>query len=137
MVAKYCRNKISLKLIFTTCKIGDCFSAKYPVPKMLVSNVIYELPCDSSNASYVSEIESHYFRHMQQHLCLIEGAALIAVIKHLVATANCKANNFTWSFSLIDNFAKMDKRGIMEALYIPHLHPIIKRQVKSYKLNLI
>ena len=53
MIEKYCQNKISLKLVFTTCKIGDYFSAKDAVPKMLVSNVIYKFDCASCSASYV------------------------------------------------------------------------------------
>ena len=68
---------------------------------------------------------------------LIKGAAPAAVTKHLAASANCKANNFASSFSLIDNEANMQKRRIMEALYIRDIDPIINRQVKSYKLNLI
>ena len=137
MVEKYCQNKISIKLVFTTCKIGDYFSAKDAVPKMLVSNVIYKFDCASCSASYVGETERHYFRRMQEHLGLIKGAAPTAVTKHLAASANCKANNFASSFSLIDNEASMHKRRIMEALYIRDLDPIINRQVKSYKLNLI
>ena len=73
-----------------------------------------------------------------EHLCLIKGAAPTAVTKHLVASANCKANNFASSFLLIDNeAANLHRRIIMEALYIRDIDPIINRQVKSYKLNLI
>ena len=107
-------------------------------PKFLcLNNVIYKFDCASCSASYVGETERHYFRRMQEHLGLIKGAAPTAVTKHLGASENCKANNFASSFSLIDNEANMHKRRIMEALYIRDIDPIINRQVKSYKLELI
>ena len=137
MVAKYCQDKLRLKLIFTTCKVGVYFSAKDIVPKMLVSNVIYKFDCASCSASYVGETERHYFRRMQEHLGLIKGAAPTAVSKHLMASDNCKANNHASSFSILDNKANMTKRRIMEALYIRDIDPIINRQIKSYKLELI
>ena len=137
LVDKYCHNKIKIKLIFTTCKVGAYFSPKDAVPKMLMSNVIYKFDCASCSACYIGETERHYFRLMQEHLGLIKGASPTAVTKHLAASANCKANNAASSFSIIDNEASMFKRRLMEALYIRDFDPIINRQIKSYKLQLI
>ena len=104
---------------------------------MLTSNVIYKFDCASCSACYIGETERHFFRRMQEHLGLIKGASPTAVTKHLAASANCKANNAASSFSIIDNEASMFKRRIMEALYIRDFDPIVNRQIKSYKLQLI
>ena len=90
--------------------------AKFAVPKMLVSNVIYKFDCASCSASYPGETEGHYFRRMQELLAHIKGAVPTAVTIHLAASANCKANNCASCLSLIHNEANMRKRMIMEAL---------------------
>ena len=104
---------------------------------MLVSNIIYKFNCASCSASYVGETERHYFRRMQEHLGLVKGAAPTAISKHLMASENCKVNNFVSSFTLLDNETNMAKRRIMEALYIRDTDPSLNRQIKSYKLELI
>ena len=73
MIEKFCQNKIKLRLVFTTCKVGVYFSPKDA--KMLVSNIIYKFDCASCSASYVGETKRHYFRRMQEHLGMIKGAA--------------------------------------------------------------
>ena len=60
--------------------------------------------------SYFGRAEFHYFRRMKEHLGLIKGAAPTVVTKHLVASENCKANNFDSSLSLLDNEASMHTR---------------------------
>ena len=114
MVEKFCQNKIKLRLVFMTCKVGVYFSPKDAVPKMLVSNIIYKFDCASCSASYVGETERHYFRRMQEHLGLIKGAAPTAISKHLMASENCKVNNFVLSFTLLDNKTNMAKRRTIE-----------------------
>ena len=81
----------------------------------------------------LAKLSAITLRRIQEYLGVIKGATTTAVTKHLVASANCKAS----SFLLIDNKANMHKRRITEALYICDLDPIINRQIKSYKLNLI
>ena len=44
LIKKYCKS-VSVKVIFTSFKIGQSFLNKDPVPSSLKSNVVYQFQC--------------------------------------------------------------------------------------------
>ena len=67
LAKKYCEN-VSVKIIFTSFKIGQTFSSKDLVPKGLKSNVIYKFCCAGCNACYIGETTTHISTRIQEHL---------------------------------------------------------------------
>ena len=67
VLEKYCKD-ISVKLVFTTFKIGSMFSLKDSIPNALKSNVVYKFSCASCNACYVGETTRHLATRIKEHL---------------------------------------------------------------------
>ena len=137
MVEHYCHYKISLKLIFATCRIGDYFWQNMLFLKCLCLMLFINLTVLAVEQVMLPKEGAITLDTCKSILDSQKGAVPIAVTKHLSASANYKANNFVSSFSLPNNKANMYKRGIIEALNIGDLDPNINSQVERYKLNLI
>ena len=45
MIKIFCKEKVNIKLVFTTCKNKSYFSTKHPLPKCFKSNVVYSFVC--------------------------------------------------------------------------------------------
>ena len=67
LIKRYCNN-IDIKLIFSSFKIGNLFSAKDPIPSNLLSSVVYKFSCAGCNACYVGETTRHFSTLVREHL---------------------------------------------------------------------
>ena len=79
MIKRYCNN-IDIKLIFSSFKIGNLFSAKDPIPSNIRSSVVYKFSCAGCNAGYVGEITRHFSTRVREHLATDRASH---VYKHL------------------------------------------------------
>ena len=65
----YSRLNAPCKVIMTTRKVKTCMpSLKPSVPKVLLSNVVYQLKCSGCEASYVGQTVRHVQIHVREHL---------------------------------------------------------------------
>ena len=65
----YKKLNASRKVIMTTRKIKTCLpSLKPSVPRMLLSNVVYQLVCSGCESSYVGQTVRHLQSRVREHL---------------------------------------------------------------------
>ena len=58
---------LSLKIVFTPFKVGDLFSVKDAIPKLLKFFVVYKFVCPRCNACYIIETTRHLSRRIKEH----------------------------------------------------------------------
>ena len=123
----------------THSRISHLFRFKDPIPKDLVSNIIYSFTCPCCNARYIGETDRHSRVRFGEHLGIscftgqpVKG--LNTAIKEHINVAKCKPdfNNF----SVIGCESVRFLRQLKESLFIKHLSPNLNRQVKSAQLYL-
>ena len=129
-----------INLIFKThSRISHLFRFKDPIPKDLVSNVIYSYTCPCCNARYIGETERHCKVRWGEHLGIscftnepVKGIS--TAIKDHLKENKCKSgfNNF----SIIGCESNRLLRELKESLFINQLNPILNKQIKSAKLFL-
>ena len=85
IISKYCR-EVSIKLVFTTFKIGSVFSCKDLIPQGLKSNVVYKFNCAGCNACYIGETTRHFTTRVKEHLQTDKNSH---VYKHIHETMEC------------------------------------------------
>ena len=84
---QYCKD-LSVKIVFTPFKVGDLFSVKDAVPKLLKSFVVYKFVCPGCNACYIGETTRHLSTRIEEHL---EKDKKSHIFKHLDENHNCKS----------------------------------------------
>ena len=57
-----------VKIFFPPFKVGDLFSVKDAIPKLLKSFVLYKFVCPGCNACYVGETTHHLSTRVEEHL---------------------------------------------------------------------
>ena len=132
VLKKYCKD-ISVKLIFTTFKIGSMFSLKDSIPNALKSYVVYKFSCASCNACYVGETTRHLATRIKEHLRSDKNSH---VYKHIHASENCIDNCNNDCFSIIDSASTQYQLRLKEAMHIQWEKPDLNRQVKHINLTL-
>ena len=129
-----------IKFAFKThSRISHLFRFKDPIPKDLVSNIIYSYSCPSCNARYIGETDRHSKVRWGEHLGIscftgqsVKG--LSTAIKDHFKTNKCESdfNNFT----VIGCESNRLLRELKESLFINQLKPNLNKQIKSAKLFL-
>ena len=71
---------MSVKIVFAPFKVGDLFSVKDKIPKLLKSFVVYKFVCPGCNACYIGEITRHLSRRIEEHL---EKDKELHIFRHL------------------------------------------------------
>ena len=132
VLEKYCKD-ISVKLVFTTFKIGSMFSLKDSIPNDLKSNVVYKFSCASCNACYVGETTRHLATRIKEHLRSDKNSH---VYKHIHAFENCFDNCDNDCFSVLDSASTQYQLRLKEAMHIQWEKPNLNRQVKHINLTL-
>ena len=84
---QYCKD-LSIKIIFTPFKVGDLFSVKDAIPKLLKSFVVYKFVCTGCNACYIGETIRHLSTRIEQHL---ENDKKSHIFKYLDENLNLRA----------------------------------------------
>ena len=121
----YCKEDTEIKLVFTAFKLASMFSTKDPVPKSLISGVIYKFVCDGCGAIYVGRTGRHYSARVYEHLNTDKKSH---VFKHLANNASCKTACSESCFSILDRASTDYDQRIKEGLYIGWEKPDINVQ---------
>ena len=132
LIKRYCNN-IDIKLIFSSFKIGNLFSAKDPIPSNLRSSVVYKFSCAGCNACYVGETTRHFSTRVREHLATDRASH---VYKHLQQSENCRDLCSTNCFSILDCATTSFQLKIKESLHIHWEKPTLNQQVKHVNLKL-
>jgi len=86
LIKRYCNN-IDIKLIFSSFKIGNLFSAKDPIPSNLRLSVACKFSCVGCNAGRVGETTRHFSTRVRGHLATDRASH---VYKHLQQSESCR-----------------------------------------------
>ena len=117
-------NNIDIKLVFSSCKIGNMFSVKDPVPHGLRAGVVYKFLCAGCSACYVSETTRHFSTRICEHTFSDRTSH---VFKHL-QNSDC--------FSILDHASTTFQLKIKEAIHIQWEKPTLNHQVYHVNLKL-
>ena len=123
------------KVIMTTRKIKTCLpSLKPPVPRMLLSNVVYQLTCPGCSASYVGMTTRHIQQRCREHLR--NGGTMKAHFG--TCTTNSSEISEEKITKILDRSNSLSKLYALEALYISEIKPSLntKDEYRSRALTL-
>ena len=132
LVERFCKD-IDLRLIFTTSKIGEYFSAKDPIPENLLSMVVYRFKCANCNVCYVGETSRHLITRIGEHLSSDKASH---IYKHLQGSLECKNACNNTCFSVLDHAATPYSLKLKEAIHISFLKPELNKQIFNYGVTL-
>ena len=132
LIKRYCNNS-DIKLIFSSFKIGNLFSAKDSIPSNLRSSVVYKFSCAGCNACYVGETTRHFSTGVREHLATDRASH---VYKHLQQSESCRDLCSTNCFSILDCATTSFQLKIKESLHIDWEKPTLNQQVKHVNLKL-
>ena len=124
-----------VQVVLTIKKVKSSLpSLKKAVPKMLKSNLVYQIKCPHCNACYVGKTWRHLTIRVQEH----KTKSREPVLKHMMACGVDRAfipDNTTILKTVMGNAFQL---SIMEALFIRELTPGInkKDEYRDYELIL-
>ena len=128
--AKNLRRTVEVSTIFTTRKLKTALpSLKSPVPKMFLSNVVYQITCPGCQSSYVGQTTRHLTR-IQEH-----ARPASHVGSHL---SNCSQTMQDAENNVIDRTNSNIKLLTLEALHISRRAPSVnqKEEYRTRELTL-
>ena len=131
---KCCMDEIDAKFIFDTFKICRYFYTKDPVPKSLISHVVYHFTCAGCNTCYIGETARRLETRVKEHLRTDNKSA---VYKHLSGNEACNNIFDRQCFTVLDTAHTKLQLAIKESIYIKERDPTLNKQVYCYKLNLL
>ena len=126
LIKKYCKS-VSVKLVFTSFKVGQVFSTKDSVPSGLKSNVVYQFKCASCSACYIGETTRHFLSRVEEHLKTDKNSH---VYRHLQNNLECFNSCNSECFSILDTAATKFQLKLKEGMYIGWKNPDLNKQVK-------
>ena len=132
VLQRYC-NGTSVKLVFTTFKLGSSFSLKDCISKSLKSNVVYKFSCAGCNACYIGETTRHLTTRIKEHLQSDKNSH---VYKHIHESIGCYEKTDSNCFSILDSAPTQYQLRLKEAMHIQWQKPILNRQVKHVNLTI-
>ena len=129
--AKKLRRTVEVSTIFTTRKLKTALpSLKSPIPKMLLSNVVYQITCPGCQSSYVGQTTRHLTTRIQEH-----ARPASHVGSHL---SNCSQTMQDAEINVSDRTNSNIKLLTLEALHISRRAPSInqKEEYRTRELTL-
>ena len=93
LVRRCCTENIDARFSFDTFKLGQYFSTKDPVPKSLISHVIYHFSCAGCNACYVGETTRHFEKRVDEHLGLTKNLLCTNTLKIILPAKDLQMLN--------------------------------------------
>lgn len=132
IIKRYCKS-CSVKIIFTSFKIGSMFSSKDKIPNHIKSNVVYQFTCASCNASYIGETTRRFGQRIEEHLKKDKSSY---VYKHIHDKVTCFDAADIKSFSILDKADTKWQLKLKEGLHISWKNPVLNRQVKHVNKTL-
>ena len=134
LIKKYCKPATNVRLIFTSNKISSYFSLKDAIPAHTTPYVIYIFACASCNACYIGETTKQFIVRVNEHLYTDKTSA---IYRHINTNPSCKALSNCETFTIIDRASTDYQLRIKEAFHIQKLQPILNKQIKSIKVELV
>ena len=129
---QYCKD-LSVKIVFTPFKLGDLYSVKDAIPKLLRSFVVYKFVCPGCNACYIGETTPHLSTRIEEHL---EKDRKSHIFKHLDENHNCKSLDTPDCFQTIDSASRKFRLKLKEAMHITWTKPSLNRQLKHVSISI-
>ena len=126
-----------VKVIMTTRKLKTCLpSLKSPVPKMLLSNVVYKLKCPGCDSSYVGQTVRHMQRRFREHVG--SGGTMRSHFNECNTILNSTPDIDFVDIEILHKCNSLPKLLALEALYIKELKPDLntKDEFRSRTLTL-
>ena len=118
----------SLKIVFRPFKVGDLFSAKDAIPKLLRSFVVYKFVCPGCNVCYIGETTRHLSTRIEEHL---EKDKKSHIFKH-----HCKILSTPDCFQIIDSASSKFRLKLKEEMHITWTKPSLNRQLKHVSISI-
>ena len=135
--AKKLKRACNATVIFTTRKMKTALpSLKSPIPKLLLSNVVYQITCPGCQSSYVGQTTRHLTTRIQEHSRVGEHLKTPSHVgEHL---KNCNATMDDAEIKVIDRTTNAAKLLTLEALHISRRAPSInqKEEYRGRELTL-
>ena len=126
LLKRFCNTDINIKLVFTSFKIKNFFSAKDRTPDALKSLVVYKFICAGCNSCYIGETSRHLSTRIKEHLVSDQNSH---IFKHLVKSPNCKTMCTPNCFEILDSAKSTFDLKLQEAFDIRHKNPELNKQV--------
>ena len=96
---EFCKENFSIKLVFTSFKIKNCFSCKDRITDDLKSFLVYKFTGASCSSSYIGKTGCHFKIRIEEH---IRKDNKSHIFKHVHSTATCFDSFNYLSFKIID-----------------------------------
>ena len=125
---------MSLKIFFIPFKVGDLFTVKNGIPKLLKSFVVYKFVCLGCNACYIGETTRHLSTRIKEHL---EKDKKSLIFKLLDENHHCKTLSTPDCFQIIDSASSMFRLKLKEAVHFSWTNPSLNRQLKHVSISII
>ena len=134
LIKKYCKPTTNIRLIFTSAKISSYFSLKDAITKHMTPYIVYKFICANCNDCYIGETTQQFLVRVNEHLYTDVNSA---VYKHLKDKPTCKGLCNSECFTIVDRAPTNYQLRIKEAFYIQKLKPVLNKQTKSVKVELV
>ena len=116
---------MSVKLVFTSFKIGQSFLNKDPVSSSLKSNVIYLFKCAGCSACYIDGTIRHISSSIEEHLKTDKQSD---IYKHLQINLNRINEYNNKCFSISDSARTKFQLKLKEGMCIGWGNPVLNDQ---------
>ena len=129
--AKKLKHISNTTVIFTTRKMKTALpSLKSPIPKLLLSHVVYQITCPGCQSSYVGQTTRHLTTRIQEHSRISSHVG-----DHL---KNCNTTMEDCEIKVIDRTTNAAKLLTLEALHISRRAPSLnqKEEYRARELTL-
>ena len=131
LTEELCKNS-TIRLSFSTFKIGSLFPAKDKLKSTLKSFVVYQFTCPGCNARYIGETTRHLTTRISEHFSSKTSHIKI----HLDTSINCKSLCDETSFKIIDEAKTQFSLKLKEAMHIEWKKPSLNIQQKNVQLTI-
>jgi len=127
--------KVTLRVVFRSCKIGQYFSLKDVTPTALKAKCVYKYTCtEDQSKAYIGKTIRHLAIRCKEHL----SESNSAIFNHTQNCQHCKGGSLR-NFKILNTGNSDLEIRIMEALQIKRHNPILNNQLTqkgaSYYLN--
>ena len=132
LVTSFRKLNAPCRVILTTKKLRQVLpSLKPSVPKMLLSNVVYQIKCPGCDSSYVGQTVRHVQRRLREHL----GNNGVIRAHFDICNIHNSDDNIV---SILDRSNSLPRLLTLEALYIKEIKPYLntKDEYRSRALTL-
>ena len=134
MIKQYCKEELTIKIVFTSFKIKNYFSYKTKTPFNLNSFLVYKFVCAGCGSSYIGETTRHIKTRIGGHVKKDKNSH---IYKHLHSKEECFNALTNNCFNILDRATNRYNLNIKEALHIKWENPNLNAQLNHFNLSLI